>query len=191
MKVHRAWAGSSAVERWPYKPDVAGSKPVPPTNRNFGPDSSRRNQLRAFCCLWRRANVPARDDIRAFARAYSHLPKPPVPHWHSAQTWGLLGSLDNTMTWNHIQRTSPAEVLSMARTAGQLRRFRTAEPHVRQRLSERGATIKCLCRSLQTAKKATLQDNGRWRLDGGVDSDGEELSLIVELRDGVLVVTLF
>jgi hypothetical protein len=26
-----ARAGSSAVERWPYKPDVAGSKPVPPT----------------------------------------------------------------------------------------------------------------------------------------------------------------
>lgn len=24
-------AGSSAVERWPYKPDVAGSSPVPPT----------------------------------------------------------------------------------------------------------------------------------------------------------------
>jgi hypothetical protein len=30
---HAARAGSSAVERWPYKPDVAGSKPVPPTER--------------------------------------------------------------------------------------------------------------------------------------------------------------
>ncbi len=27
------WAGSSVVERWPYKPDVAGSRPVPPTIR--------------------------------------------------------------------------------------------------------------------------------------------------------------
>ena len=27
-----ARAGSSAAERWPYKPDVAGSTPVPPTN---------------------------------------------------------------------------------------------------------------------------------------------------------------
>ncbi len=29
---NRCWAGSSVVERWPYKPVVAGSSPVPPTH---------------------------------------------------------------------------------------------------------------------------------------------------------------
>jgi hypothetical protein len=52
--------------------------------------------------------------------------------------------------------------------------------------------VKCLGRALQTAKSAFYQsENGRWRLEGGIDSDGDELTLIVEFRDGVLVVTLF
>lgn len=96
------------------------------------------------------------------------------------------------MTSHHIPTESPGEILVIARSAGQLRRFRTKEPHVRQRLSERGATIKCLARALQTAKTAMYQqENGRWRLEGGVDTDGDDLTLIIEVRDGVLVVTLF
>lgn len=34
-------------------------------------------------------------------------------------------------------------------------------------------------------------DSGRWRLDGGVDSDGDPLTLVVSVNRGVLVVTLF
>lgn len=93
---------------------------------------------------------------------------------------------------HHNPTTSPGEVLASARIAGKLRRFRTAEPHVRQRMVERGVTLKCLARALQTATTAHYQpDSGRWRLDGGVDSDGDALTLVVEVRDGVLVVTLF
>lgn len=100
--------------------------------------------------------------------------------------------IDDLMMSHHIEKTSPEEILRMARTAGQLRRFRTAEPHVRQRMAQRGATIKCLARALQTATAATHQaENDRWRLEGGVDSDGDELTLVVALRDGVVIVTLF
>jgi hypothetical protein len=96
------------------------------------------------------------------------------------------------MISNHTARETTGEILEAARLAGQTRQFRTKEPHVSQRLSERGATRKCVCKALQTAKTATFQaDNNRWRLDGGVDSDGDELTLIVEVKNGVLVVTLF
>jgi hypothetical protein len=96
------------------------------------------------------------------------------------------------MISDHSAVDTEDEVLRRAREAGRLRAFRTAEPHVRKRLSERGATMKCLCRALQTAKSAFYQtENGRWRLDGGIDTDGDELTLIVEMRDEVLIVTLF
>ncbi|HEY5958502.1 MAG TPA: hypothetical protein VIV60_18195 [Polyangiaceae bacterium] len=96
------------------------------------------------------------------------------------------------MMSHHNPTKSPAEVLAMAKMAGRLRSFRTVEPHVGQRMSERNATFKCLARALQTATNAFFQsEKGRWRLEGGTDSDGESLTLVIELRDGVVVVTLF
>jgi hypothetical protein len=103
-----------------------------------------------------------------------------------------VSPVDQPMTLRHIHPTSPAEILSICSVAGRLLQFRTAEPHARKRLAERGATKRCLARALQTATVATYQpENGRWRLDGGVDSEGDALALIVELREGVLIVTLF
>ena len=83
-------------------------------------------------------------------------------------------------------------VLSLARAAGQTRQFRIAQPHVSIRMAERGVTMKCISRALQTATEATHQpERDRWKLTGGVDVDGAELILIVKVDRGVLVVTVF
>jgi len=43
-----------------------------------------------------------------------------------------------------------------------------------------------------TSTSAVYQpESDRWRLDGGIDSDGDPLTLIVSVERGVLVITLF
>ena len=91
-----------------------------------------------------------------------------------------------------MTQLTPDEVVSQAHLAGHTRQFRTAEPHVSQRMAERGATRRCISRALQTASKAIHQpEQDRWKLTGGIDIDGDELVLIVRIDRGVLVVTLF
>ena len=55
---------------------------------------------------------------------------------------------------------------------------------------ERDATPQDVYEVLTRAPLCRRADAGRWRLDG-VDRIGERLSLVVEVRDGVIVVTLF
>ena len=53
--------------------------------------------------------------------------------------------------------------------------------HAVQRMSERGATARDVLHALQTATRARPSDKpGRWRLQGGDDLDGEELTVVVE-----------
>ena len=83
---------------------------------------------------------------------------------------------------------TPSEVLSIAFRAGQLRQYQVLWPHARMR--ERGVTDRCLDIALQTATDATYQpENDRWILKGGVDSEGDPLTLILKLN-GVLIITL-
>jgi hypothetical protein len=83
---------------------------------------------------------------------------------------------------------TPAEVLSIALRAGQLRQYKVAR-HAYQRMDQRGVTRQCLERALRTAKSATYQpETDRWKLEGGLDSDGDPLTLILKLN-GVLVIT--
>ncbi len=42
-----SWAGSSAVEHWPYKPAVAGSNPVPPTDDAAGSKEEEEDEIEA------------------------------------------------------------------------------------------------------------------------------------------------
>jgi len=59
-------------------------------------------------------------------------------------------------------------------------------------MSKRGVTKRCISRALLTATQAIYQpEHDRWKLTGGVDVDGLELILIVEINRGVLVVTIF
>jgi hypothetical protein len=55
---------------------------------------------------------------------------------------------------------------------------------------ERDAAPEDVYEVLTRAAACRRTDSGRWRLDG-VDRIGEQLSLVVELRADVIVVTLF
>lgn len=57
-------------------------------------------------------------------------------------------------------------------------------------MKERGATFADVEQALVNAERCTLQTNGRWRTEGR-DLDGDELTVIVVIDAGVVVVTLF
>ncbi len=64
--------------------------------------------------------------------------------------------------------------------------------HARERMVERGATARDVRCALRSAKLAKWQaDRENWRVGGGVDLDGDELTVVVDLLADVIVVTLF
>lgn len=65
-------------------------------------------------------------------------------------------------------------------------------PHAYQRMNERGVSDADIRRALRTAK-AALRQAGRnnWRVEGGVDADGDDLTLICDIEAYVIVVTVF
>jgi len=64
------------------------------------------------------------------------------------------------------------------------------EAHARQRMRERNVRYADLAHALSNASACALQPNGRWRVEGA-DPDGDDLTAIVVLEDGLVVVTLF
>lgn len=64
--------------------------------------------------------------------------------------------------------------------------------HALQRMNERGATARDVIHALETATRARPSDKpGRWRLQGGEDLDGEDLTVVVAFDGEVVVITLF
>lgn len=64
--------------------------------------------------------------------------------------------------------------------------------HARGRMAERGATFEDIRRALTTAGRATWQaDRQNWKVEGGADLDGDEMTVIVDIEVDVIVVTLF
>jgi hypothetical protein len=64
--------------------------------------------------------------------------------------------------------------------------------HARKRMADRGAVKEDLRNALLTATAAIRQpDRGNWRIEGGADHDGDDLTVIVDLEADVIVVTLF
>jgi hypothetical protein len=63
--------------------------------------------------------------------------------------------------------------------------------HAMDRAEERSIGRKDVRNALTGATAATLQDNGRWSITGGVDLDGVTVTLVVKVVGGILVVTLF
>ena len=57
-------------------------------------------------------------------------------------------------------------------------------------MRERGAQFEDVREALVTASKCTADEDEKWKVTG-VDRDGDELTLVVALEDGVVVVTLF
>jgi hypothetical protein len=84
-----------------------------------------------------------------------------------------------------------------ARALAEIKRLARAErivvtSHANRRLAERGVTPRDLRRALLTATAAVLQDGrDNWRVDGGVDIDGDDLMVICDLEADVIVVTVF
>ena len=57
-------------------------------------------------------------------------------------------------------------------------------------MRERGVSFRDVKHALMVATRSSVQPNGRWRLVSQ-DLDGDELSLIVFVDDGILVITIF
>lgn len=64
--------------------------------------------------------------------------------------------------------------------------------HANQRMNNRGASELDVRKALLTATAAIRQaDRDNWRVEGGVDTDGDDLTLICDIGVDVIVVTLF
>jgi hypothetical protein len=64
--------------------------------------------------------------------------------------------------------------------------------HARRRMEERGAEKEDVVRALCTASAAVWQsDRLCWRVEGGVDCSGDGLTMVVDIRDDVVVITVF
>ncbi|MHB8418392.1 MAG: hypothetical protein ACYDCL_09975 [Myxococcales bacterium] len=57
-------------------------------------------------------------------------------------------------------------------------------------MAQRGARVADIQHGLSVAHSCKLQDNGRWKV-ATEDLDGDDLTLIVALDNGVVIVTLF
>lgn len=83
---------------------------------------------------------------------------------------------------------TPREALALAQGAGRTGQF-DVEVHVftKHRLTRRTVQL-----ALMSATDAFHQpEDDRWRLEGGKDEDGKAIRVIVDLEDGVFVVTAF
>lgn len=64
--------------------------------------------------------------------------------------------------------------------------------HANQRMNNRGASEPDVRKALLTATAAIRQaDRDNWRVEGGVDTDGDDLTLTCDIGVDVIVVTLF
>ncbi len=65
--------------------------------------------------------------------------------------------------------------------------------HARDRMNERGATVRDVINAIITATIATYQAPPRdnWKLTGGTDRDGDSMTVIVDFMADLIVVTIF
>ena len=94
-----------------------------------------------------------------------------------------------------IHRVTLAETQALADVRGYALADRIKiEGHARKRMRERGASYDDIRSALVTAKECQFQEEARgearWKVIGW-DMVGDDLSVIVELTDGVVVVTLY
>jgi len=62
--------------------------------------------------------------------------------------------------------------------------------HARRRMRERGVRFEDLRQALITASICAPADAGNWKVTG-LDRDGDEVTAVVALEDGDVVVTVF
>lgn len=87
---------------------------------------------------------------------------------------------------------TPAEALQLIRGYALANRYRI-HPHAWDRLRGVGRNVltteEDLLHALRNATRARFQpDNERWRVDGP-DMDGDDLTVVVVIEDGLLIIT--
>jgi hypothetical protein len=85
---------------------------------------------------------------------------------------------------------TPDMALAEIQRAGTQNRFEIERFHARPQMRARGATREDVRHGLRVASSCDLQANGRWKVPT-VDLDQSSLTLILELTDEVLVITVF
>ncbi len=63
--------------------------------------------------------------------------------------------------------------------------------HALTRMDDRGASRADVRSALITATSARRQERGTWRVEGGRDLDGDDLTAVVDIEADVIVVTVF
>lgn len=84
---------------------------------------------------------------------------------------------------------TPAEALRDIRGYALAGRIEVV-PHASRRMRERGVIFDDLRHALTTATACKAEPKDRWKVDS-TDAEGDALSVVVTLEDGVVVVTLF
>jgi hypothetical protein len=85
---------------------------------------------------------------------------------------------------------NPAEALRHIRGYAAAGRVRFVH-HAYQRMDERGATVRDVIKACANATQCTRAAQAdRWKATGP-DLDGDELTVVVAIEDGLLVITLF
>lgn len=82
------------------------------------------------------------------------------------------------------------EMLEMVRSYTRANRWEVDQFHGQLRMRQRGVSFSDVEHALLNANKCQVQENGRWKLQSW-DLDGDDLTLIAVVDDGVLVITLF
>jgi hypothetical protein len=86
---------------------------------------------------------------------------------------------------------SPAEAQALEEIRGYASANRVCfTRHAWQRMDERGTTERDVLHALKSAVSCVAQANGTWKVPSN-DASGDDLTAVVALDDGVLVVTLF
>ena len=81
------------------------------------------------------------------------------------------------------------KALQAAKAAGRTGQFYIVTTHP---FGKHNVTRIDIAKGLATATRATYQaENDRWRVEGGTDLDGDDLTVILAFDEGVIVVTAY
>jgi len=63
--------------------------------------------------------------------------------------------------------------------------------HAKTRMRERGVTVRDLLAAIISATTARHEDEHKYRVEGGIDEDGDPLTIVVAIEADLLVITIF
>ena len=101
----------------------------------------------------------------------------------------VISAIDNLSNRRTLAAVTPAEALADVRGYAGANRIRYTS-HARLRMSQRGVAFADVRHALLTATVCKAQPEGTWKVES-LDRSGDELTAVVALDDGVLVVTVF